>query len=131
MSYSFKNTPAKPSFGSNKESMEAGDYILNKKKKIINCNSSKPNCNNNNNLNNFNNYNLNINLATKLDLTNISIIEDASGNICPTTIIYSEIPNFYNRYIIDPKGELFVNTECGVNNFLSYLVLNTDVKNKN
>ena len=82
-------------------------------------------------MNNFNNYNLNINLATKLDLTNISIIEDASGNICPTTIIYNEIPNFYNRYIIDPKGELFGNTECGVNNFLSYLVLNTDVKNKN
>ena len=128
MSYSFKNSPAKPAFGSNKESIEAGDYILNKKKKVINCNSSNLNCNNNLN-NNFNNYNLNINLATKLDLTNINVIEDASGNICPTTIIYDQIPNFYNRYIIDPKGQLFGNTQCGVNNFLSYLVPNTELKN--
>lgn len=122
MSYSFKNSSAKPAFGSNKESMEAGDYILNKKKKILTCNSAKciP-------ITNFNNYNLNINLVTKLDLANVSVIEDASGNICPTSIIYSEIPNFYNRYIIDPKGELFGNTECGVNNFLSYLVENPKI----
>ena len=94
MSYSFKNSSAKPAFGSNKESMEAGDYILNKKKKILTCNSAKciP-------ITNFNNYNLNINLVTKLDLANVSVIEDASGNICPTSIIYSEIPNFYNFYL--------------------------------
>ena len=34
------------------------------------------------------------------------------------------IRNFYNRYIIDPSGQLFGNTQCGVNNFLNYLVYN-------
>ena len=34
------------------------------------------------------------------------------------------IPNFYARYIIDPSGQLFGNTSCGVNNFLNYLVYN-------
>ena len=79
----------------------------------------------NNNRLSFNKNNLNINLITKLDLTNVCVIEDASGNVCANYgIIYVEIPNFYNRYIIDPSGQLFGNTSCGVNNFLNYLVYN-------
>jgi hypothetical protein len=135
-SYSFKNYSANPTFGVNNNPKEAGDYILNKKNKLLNCNFKKK-CN----INKYNtnkckyincvpdlsynyNYNLNMNLTTKLDLQNICVIEDMSGNICPTTIVYNNIPNFYNYYEIDPKGELFGNTECGVNNYLSYLVYN-------
>jgi hypothetical protein len=150
MSYSFKNYSAKSTFGVIKETQEAGDYILNKKNKLLNCNLSKKTCNKLLNCNpkpiynvyntavnlpskemtdnkKYYNYNLNMNLITKLDLKNISVIEDVSGNICPTTIVYNNIPNFYNYYEIDPKGQLFGNTECGVNNFLSYLVYNPDL----
>jgi hypothetical protein len=113
---------AKPTFGSNKESMGAGDYIV-KKAKATNCN-----CVNTNEKNvsfyNFNKYDLNLNLFSKMDLSNVCVIEDMSGNVCPTKIIYNEIPNFYTRYIIDPNGQLFGNTNCGTNRFLTHLVYN-------
>lgn len=143
MAHSFKNYPAKAAFGSNKGTNEAGDYIFKKKARATYCTSSRCppiyNLNSQGELNllrtakyidrsnnqlPFNKNNLNINLVTKLDLTNVCVIEDASGNVCPTTIVYTDIPNFYNRYIIDPNGQLFGNTQCGVNNFLNYLVYN-------
>lgn len=144
MPRSFNNFSAKSAFGVNKESNGAGDYILKKKARATYCASSRcpPRYNlntqgelnllrtakyidmNNNRLS-FNKNNLNINLVTKLDLTNVCVIEDASGNVCADNgIIYIDIPNFYNRYIIDPSGQLFGNTSCGVNNFLNYLVYN-------
>ena len=144
MPRSFNNFSAKSAFGVNKESNGSGDYILKKKARAIYCTSyscpPRYNLNTqgdlnllrtakyidrNNNRLSFNKNNLNINLITKLDLTNVCVIEDASGNVCANDgIIYVEIPNFYNRYIIDPSGQLFGNTSCGVNNFLNYLVYN-------
>jgi hypothetical protein len=114
---------AKSAFGTNKESMNAGDYIIKKKASATYCK-----CINNLNSLPFNKYNLNLNLFSKLDLSNVSVIEDTSGNICPTFIDYNQVPNFYNRYVIDPSGQLFGNTECGINKFLSYLVYNPDPK---
>lgn len=132
--------PARPAFGSNKESMYASDYIYKKKAIATYCNPEvrcKKNgftqgelmlrddarlltrCNGP-----FNTSNLNINLFTALDLTGALVIQDASGNACPTSIEYTEIPNFYLRYVIDPSGQLFGNTPCGVNNYLTYLVYN-------
>jgi hypothetical protein len=144
MPHSFNNFSAKAAFGSNQGTNEAGDYILKKKARATYCSSSR--CPPRYNLNSqgelnllrrakyidisnsrlpFNKNNLNINLVTKLDLTNVCVIEDASGNVCANNgIIYIDIPNFYNRYIIDPNGKLFGNTSCGVNNFLNYLVYN-------
>ena len=148
MSHAFKNYPAKPAFGSNRESINAGDYILRKKTRSYFCTSGlcpqKYILNTQGELNllrtakyldsvkcklPFDKNNLNINLVTKLDLTDVCVIEDVSGNVCPTSIVYSEIPNFYNRYIIDPSGQLFGNTECGINNFLNYLVYNPRYNN--
>jgi hypothetical protein len=150
MSHAFKNYPAKPAFGSNRESINAGDYILRKKARSYFCTSS--NCPQKYILNTqgelnllrtakyldvykhklpFNKNNLNINLVTKLDLKDVCVIQDPSGNVCPTTIRYGEIPNFYVRYIIDPNGKLFGNTECGINNFLNYLVYNPRYNNPN
>jgi len=138
MAHSFKNFSAKAAFGVNKESNQAGDYILKKKANAIYCKScERYTLNSQGDLNllrmvknkkkelPFNKNNLNINLVTKLDLKNVCVIEDASGNVCSNNgIVYSEIPNFYNEYIIDPSGHLFGNTSCGINNFLNYLVYN-------
>ena len=148
MAHSFNNYSAKPAFGSNKEANDAGDYILKKKARATFCKSStcppRYNFNTQGDLNllrtakyldsvkcklPFGKNNLNINLVTKLDLTDVCVIADASNNECSSSIVYDEIPNFYNYYIIDPSGNLFGNTQCGINNFLNYLVYSQPYNN--
>ena len=72
-------------------------------------------------LNSIEKANLNINLITKLNLTGVPVIQDFSGNkICPTTITTTTTP--YLQYNIDPSGNLFGNTICGINNWEKYMV---------
>ena len=113
--------PARPSFKSNRESCDAGDYIQRKSASTSFCKSVCPTgkligANYNQfyairtsslikrNIYNatFNNNDLNINLFTKLDLKNVTVID--------------------NKGIIDPSGVLFGNTECGMNNFENFIV---------
>jgi hypothetical protein len=63
---------------------------------------------------------LNINLITKEDLKDVDVIETFPQGKNPTTINPNITTPFYQNYTIDPKGELFGNTCCGVNNFLLY-----------
>jgi glycogen synthase len=65
---------------------------------------------------------LNINLITKLDLKGVPVIANFVTNLVPTTIENDAIP--YLDYNIDPSGNLFGNTICGVNNFVHYMVYN-------
>jgi hypothetical protein len=132
------SSSANKAFGVFSEPQNAGDYIYNKKTKSTYCNAkfctrsltvgSESNyllfkrakkmrvypC-----LNSINKANLNINLITKLDLTGFPVIEDASGNF-PTTITTTTTP--YLQYNIDPSGNLFGNTICGINNWEKYMV---------
>ena len=136
---------AKKCFGEFLESQDAGDFIINKSAKTKYCTPNlckkslkigsqnnyllykksnsltiKPNC-----MSAIDKTNLNINLITKLDLKNVPIIEDFSGNIVPSSIINSNLIIPYLEYNIDPKGLLFGNTICGTNNFQKYLVYNS------
>lgn len=138
---------ARPTFGTFKKTSDAGDYIYRKKALNSTCNPNVVSCcsrlnktrNNSQNelmmLNNAKLYNrrdgfafsvkdLNINLVTTLDLLGVSVILDTSGNVCPTQLEYSALQDFYIRYAIDPKGELFGNTPCGQNNYQHYLRMN-------
>ena len=65
-------------------------------------------------------HHLNINLITKLDLTNVPVIQNFINNDIPTTIVLTSIP--YLEYNIDPSGNLFGNTICGINNYEKYRV---------
>jgi hypothetical protein len=145
MTHLFKSNSGKKAFGDFSKSYNAGDYIFNKKATAIYCKSkigvssrkigsesdlllfkraNKLNvylC-----LNSINKANLNINLITKLDLTGIPVIQDFSNNDIPTTITTTSIP--FLDYNIDPSGNLFGNTICGINNFVSYMVYD-DSKN--
>ena len=113
--------PARPTFQSNKESADAGDYITKKTASTTFCNPSCPSSKlvgtSYQNLYNlrtstrikkeaflstFDNSDLNVNLFTKMNLEGVTVI-GSNG-------------------VIDPSGVLFGNTECGINNFENFLV---------
>jgi len=148
MAHSFKTNSGKPTFGTFNESLEAGEYIYNKKAKATFCAANKcvPSTsvgtqgnllllNTANKLkyypctNFINKANLNINLITKLDLKDVSVIKDVSNNEIPSTITLTAVP--FLDYSIDPSGQLFGNTTCGINNYVSYMVYNTPYSKEN
>lgn len=123
------------------ENKSASDYIIKKKTISATCASSKCSVNNKfsseqnkmtyKRLTNptisicANSTQLYINLLTKLDLSNVSVIEDFSGNVVPSTIDAS-MNEPYLRYNIDPSGSLFGNNVCGINNYVNYMVYNAN-----
>jgi hypothetical protein len=64
-------------------------------------------------------------LITKLDLKDVTVVEDFSGNVVPSTINVTSIP--YLSYNIDPSGNLFGNSQCGINNYVKYMVYNSNL----
>ena len=157
MAHSFKTSSGKKAFKMVSESKDAGEYILNKKAKYSYCKNNINKINNKLTYCNIHNVNVNvkvgsesnlllfnklnrlvcpcynsidrtqlyINLYTTLDLSGVPVILDFSGNQVPSTIDGTSVP--YLRYDIDPSGNLFGNTTCGINNFKKYMVY--DVSN--
>jgi hypothetical protein len=136
MTHPFKSISGSSAFGSLIKPLDAGYYTYNKKAKATYCvtnsciPSTKVGSESNlllyrraNIINNFpckyivNKSNLEINLITKLNLTGVPVIANSSGNT-PTTI------NSGSIYTIDPSGNLFGNSICGINNYLHYLQYN-------
>jgi len=78
----------------------------------------------------YNKSNLASNLVTKLDLQNydstfVPVIEkNGNPSTVPTEIIITPSTVPYLDYTIDPCGNLFGNTPCGLNNYRQYLVYN-------
>jgi hypothetical protein len=147
----FPTNTGKAAFGSLKTGQTAGDYISNKKAKNTYCNINfcrpynkvsnqsdlillnKANylyrkCNSYN----FNKTNLSINLITKIDLTGVKVIASQLTGNSPTTIIqlqnstsgYLDEKPYYLIYKIDPCGELFGKSTCGINNYQDFVVYN-------
>ena len=136
----FKPYMGKNTFGVLKESQDAGQYILNKKATTTFCSPnlclpSRTVATQSNRLilrkantiyynrckNHYNISNLNINLVTKLNLTDVPVIIDISGN-SPAQLSVTSTP--YLDYTIDPSGNLFGNTICGTDNFQNYIRFN-------
>jgi len=140
MARPFTNTSsASKVFGVFSESQNCGDYIYKKKTTSTYCNSNvcNPsfNAGSGNNLllfkkanrlsvypclNSINKANLNINLITKMQLIDVPVIQDFSTGAVPSTITTTATP--YLDYNIDPSGNLFGNTICGIDNFKKYMV---------
>jgi hypothetical protein len=135
MSRTFQNTASNKTFGQFKEPDDCGYYILNKKAKATFCSanvctpSASVNTQGNylllknsnalkyyNCMNSFNKANLNINLLTSLNLEDVDVVEN----------VVNKTPGIgpYLNYIIDPIGELFGNTPCGLYNYTKYMVYN-------
>ena len=145
MARSFKTYPGRPTFEVFNEPLDAGEYIKNKKALTTFCSanvckpSRKVNTQSNMLLLNRANYlnyyscgnidttNLYVNLLTKLDLNDVPVIQDNNAPFnSPTDIVPGA--TVYTNYIIDPSGNLFGNTTCGVNNYENYLVYNPPYK---
>lgn len=140
MARPFKNlSSANKAFGVFSESQNAGDYTYNKKARASYCQSNlctrSLTVGSENNyllykrsnklsvypcLNSINKANLNINLITAMKLTNVPVIQEFSTEDVPTTITTTATP--FLDYNIDPSGNLFGNTICGINNWEKYLV---------
>jgi hypothetical protein len=146
MAHSFKTNSGYRSFGVFSEPLDAGDYTYNKKARASFCVAN--NCipavkvGTQSNLLLFNRSNvlsvypcknsidkteLNINLITQLDLSGIPVIQNLNNNDVPTPIIPTTMANAstnypYLTYDIDPSGNLFGNTTCGINNYVNYMV---------
>jgi hypothetical protein len=142
MSRPFAKNNGKTTFEQFKEPLDSGHYTLIKKTKYSFCNPDY--CHPNKNLYSQSNYmllkrandfrlnpcdyidhtQLYINLITKLDLSNnATVVSDLSGNIHPIIIDTTVEP--FLKYNIDPSGNLFGNTVCGINNFENYIVYNS------
>lgn len=140
MAYSFNTNSGKTAFGVFKEPQNAGEYIHNKKAKTSYCFATGCTTNikvgsQSNKLlfglankliaypctNSIDKTELYINLITKLDLKDVPVIADFSGNVVPTAINTSTVPP-YLTYNIDPSGNLFGNTVCGFTNYVKYMV---------
>jgi hypothetical protein len=64
-----------------------------------------------------------VNLIKKMDLNGVDVVQSVyplSSPVAPTTINPS-VP-FYLNYSIDPKGALFGNSPCGINNYPNFMV---------
>jgi hypothetical protein len=143
MAHSFKTNNGVTTFGVFKEPQSSGDYILNKKAKTIYCNPNicipVKNVGSQSNLNSlglsnylkyykcknsFNKRNLNVNLITQLNLIDVPVLQNNVTLNCPTTMtetsnVIDENPPYI--YTIDPSGNLFGNTTCGINNYVGYM----------
>jgi hypothetical protein len=151
--HSFKSASGKSAFGVFDESQHAGDYTLNKTAtttycKPVNFNTINRTTNNRFTseynrflfnksyylntapMSSFNKSNLASNLITKLDLQTMdsSVVPVVQNNgippTVPTEIIITSSTVPYLDYTIDPCGNLFGNTLCGINNYRNYLVYN-------
>ena len=144
MAHAFSPIAAKPAFGNITQSDYASDYIQNKIAKLAYCSDVRnANCkkkfsqselllfNKGRLLNSYafcvgtsliNEANLVAGLYTESDLSGVAVVCDVSGDACitPTAINSLSVP-FYEHYLIDPDGELFGNTPCGMTNFTKYM----------
>ena len=60
---------------------------------------------------------------TKLDLQGVKVLQLTKSKTVPTNIGISK--PFYEIYTIDPEGDLFGKTPCGLHNYKKYLVYNS------
>jgi hypothetical protein len=153
-SYSGKTSSGREAFGNFATTIDAGDYIQNKKNRHTTiCTKSTcvpkqcvpKQCVPNTSVANqgdyllrkraiYNYYNsdtditqsiktdLQYGLVSKMVLSGISVIKNNATGESPTTLNPSVSIPYFN-YTIDPSGNLFGNSICGINNFENYVVL--------
>ncbi len=138
----FQIIPAKPTFGKLVTKLDAGDYIKRKTATtvlcpVLNCRINPGNLYKQGNyiaLKNLyntsykccpssliNKTELNINLLTEENLNYVDVLQNNYPVPTSPTNIDPNV-SFVNNYTIDPKGQLFGQTRCGINNWTRYMI---------
>jgi hypothetical protein len=111
---------AKAAFGTLKKNMYQSDY-LNKKKGIsINCNRFCKKIDVNSTEFSANKYNLIIGQYTEMNLKDVVTVDNITST--PVVINPSDAKPFYYTNTIDPYGQLFGTSPCGILNYNHYIV---------
>jgi len=105
---------AKAAFGKTQPNLFASDYIAIKKQKVLGYSGKI------NGTKLYNPANLNYNLFTKENLFRVNTLYNKNQY----HYVNPSIQPFFQYNYIDPLGELFGNSQCGINNFTSYMQLN-------
>lgn len=71
----------------------------------------------------FNKTSLQVNLITSLDMSGAVLISSVSDPSVPSGIYPGSLP-YYDFYYFDPYGVLLPKTECGINKFVNYMIIN-------
>jgi hypothetical protein len=145
-SYSGKTTSGKEAFGNFVETKDAGDYIQNKKNRHTTI-CTKSTCVPKTSVASQGDYllrkkaiynyyysnidniqsiktDLNYGLVSKMVLSGVSVIQNNETGTSPSTLNPTLSTPPYFNYTIDPSGNLFGNTICGINNFENYVIYN-------
>ena len=135
---------AKPTFETYSKIGSSSDYLTNKKSRLAYCNSAQNTCGKmrvrtygertlyetgrllETTNQQHNKTNLINNLYSAIDLSGVVTVSDSSVTTPPkSTLIDVSILPFYEQYLVDPKAELFGNTQCSENNIVQYSKSNT------
>jgi len=149
MAHAFKKIPAKPAFGTLNQVGFQSDYISNKKAKITYClNRVNTNYDQYNLYNKgrsiyrcilpFNKMNLVAGQYSKMNLLSVctvidgnpcSQIDSCSGCATNASINATTATEpFYQTNTIDPVGDLFGQSQCGINNYTRYMEYSPPIK---
>jgi len=141
MAHAFQTVPAKPAFATLKQNLYQSDYI-NKKKRLLIYYNSPFICNRlriapRYNILPINKSNLIIGQYTASNLSQVCTVSnifpyttpapcssDYPCNPCQNNnaIQLSTSDVIYNKFVIDPNGELFGKTQCGELNFTQFML---------
>ena len=136
MSHTFAPIPAKPTFGTIQPLLYSSDYLLQKKAQTLFATKQYKNPIPVTYENMYlyfpkflpfphlNRGNLIYGLYSKENLLGVTTVGMLQTTEEATSINPNSVP-FYDYYTIDPKGQLFGNSQCGINNFVYYAEPNT------
>jgi hypothetical protein len=110
---------ARPTFQQIQSLNYASDYLIEKKRRLLRIDSRRI-------IKNYDNYLLNKEFRNKFNRSNLLYNLYSNENLSYVTTLSSTTVNstlkpFYQYYTIDPKGELFGNSQCGELNFTKYM----------
>ena len=145
MAHAFAIIPAKPAFGNFSKKLNYSDIITNKRINTLYCecvnnddsnyvNSQsqrmdfnkikRTNCEDSCETFPFDKTNLEVNLITQLYLPqdNVLVIENKNNPGVPSKVDPSLQP-YYAYYNVDPNNQLVGDTQCGIQKYINYMIL--------
>ena len=135
-------TPAKPAFGNFNKKLSCSERLQNIDLNLLYCNCQNTNrpikseseklafrkiknelCTSYCNRLPFNKTSLQVNLITQLDMSGAILISSVTNPSVPSGMYPTDVP-YYDFYYFDPYGTLFGKTQCGINKYVNYMVIN-------